>query len=87
MASPHSPCSAVRGGWSGLVLPLRRSMAKPSRVSGGTNWMTTLSVTMRTASRSTTGTSPLSVLAACVRLPAAIAAIMAVTKPAPPAQR
>ena len=61
----------MRGGVSGLVLPLRRSMVRPSRFSVGTNWMTILSVTMRTASWSTTGTSPLSVLAGAVRALAA----------------
>ena len=48
--------------------------------------MAMLSVTMRTATRSTSGTAARKVLAGAVRLAAASAAIMAVTKPEPPAQ-
>ena len=74
----------VRGGLSGTVLPLLRSMVRPSRFSVGTNWITILSVTMRTARRSTSGTARPSVFAGAVlALPASVA-ITAETKPAPP---
>ena len=84
MARPHSPLRMVRGGLSGTVLPLLRSMVRPSRFSVGTNWMTILSVTMRTASRSTSGTARPSVFAGAVLALAASVAITAETKPAPP---
>ena len=67
MARPHSPLSAVRGGASGVVLPPRRSMVRPPRFSFGTNWITMLSVTIRTASRSTSGTLRPSGVASAVR--------------------
>jgi hypothetical protein len=67
-----------------VLLPVRRSMVKPSRFSVGTNCMTMLSVTMRTASLSTCGTPPRNVLAGSVLALAASVAIIAVTKPAPP---
>ena len=86
MARPHSPLRMVRGGLSGDVLPLLRSMVTPPRFSVAMNWMTMLSVTMRTATLSTTGTSPRSVFAGAVlALPASVA-ITAETNPAPPLQ-
>ena len=84
MARPHSPLRMVRGGLSGWVLPLLRSMVTPPRVSFGMNWMTILSVTMRTLSSSTTGTAWPRVFAGAVLAPAASVAITAETKPAPP---
>src|SRR6185503_17757457 len=66
-----------------MLPPERRSMVRLPRFSVGTNWITTLSVTMRTASRSTSGTLRPSGLAGAVREEAAIAAIMALTKPPP----
>ena len=56
-----------------------------ARLLGHEQWVR-LSVTMRIATRSTSGTSARSVLAGRVRWAAASAAIMAVTKPEPPAQ-
>src|SRR5262245_2985959 len=60
-------------------------MAMPSRCSDGTNCITMLSVTTRTATRSTSGTSRPSGRAGAVRTLAAIVAMTADTKPVPPA--
>jgi hypothetical protein len=59
-------------------------MVVPCRVSFCMNCITMLSVMIRTASRSTSGTLRPSGVASAVRELAASAAIMAVTKPAPP---
>src|SRR4051812_35327537 len=59
-------------------------MIKPSRVSSGRNIWVRLSVTIRTASRSTSGVLSRSALASCLREFAASVAITAVTKPVPP---
>src|SRR5262245_10435409 len=62
-------------------------MVVPFRVSLGTNCITMLSVMIRTATRSTSGTLRPSGVASAVRELAARAAIMAVTKPAPPVHK
>src|SRR2546430_6718938 len=85
--SPHSATRSTLGGASGLKLrPGRRSMVSPSRFSVGIHLMIWLSVTIRTATLSTSGGLEASTCARAVReLPARVP-ISAVTKPAPPAQ-
>src|SRR5260221_7146469 len=61
-------------------------MVRLPRFSSGTNWITMLSVTIRTATRSTSGMVRPSGFASAVRALAASAAIIAVTKTAPPEQ-
>src|SRR5206468_12526930 len=84
--SPHSATKSTLGGASELKLPPgRRSMVSPSRFSVGIHLMIWLSVTIRTATLSTSGGLEASACACAVReLPARVP-ISAVTKPAPPA--
>jgi hypothetical protein len=66
-----------------VLLPVRRSMVRPERFSDGTNWTTSLSVTTRTASLSTSGIREPGVWACAVREVPASVATRADTKPAP----